>query len=364
MKQYIDLLKDILENGIDTGDRTGNGRRKVFGRQLRFNVSDGTLPLSTTCQTPFKNVIKETLWFIKGSTSNKDLLKENVPIWDEWAVKEKDIDLFLEKYFDLSEEGSKAMYKAAYMEHGLEEIGNMYGRAWRDVPVSNYNQLFPDVEESDIAPDRLARIKETYENEKPVFEDNSPVPWKDYLKAIHYSSIDQLQNLILSLKNTPFSSRHVINAWIPEFIPFEKISPQENVLLGKGALAPCHVLQQYLVLPPAKEGGKNRISLMMTQRSTDTPIGLRFNLAQYALLLMMIAQVVDMEPFEFIWSGGDTHIYLNQIEKVREHVLREPLPLPKVRINPEVKSIYDFTINDFEIVDYTPYKNLGYPISI
>lgn len=364
MKQYIDLMKDILDNGINVGDRTGTGRRKVFGRQLRFDLTKGEFPLATTCQTPFKNVVKETLWFITGSTSNKVLTDNGVNIWDLWAVKESDIDSFLNKYFPEADEEGKAYLKANYMENGLDEIGNMYGKAWREVDNQMFNQLYPTVNESEIAPDRLKAIKEAFETEKPQYEDNTPVDWETYLTAMFYRSTDQLQELLVNLRKRPFSSRHVITTWIPEFIPFEHLPPQENVLLGRGALAPCHVLQQYLVLPPKEEGGKNRLSLMMTQRSCDYPVGARTNIAQYAMLLMMVAQVSNMEPFEFIYSLGDTHIYLDQIEKAKEHILREPQPLPKLWINPDVMSIYEFTPDDFRLDNYNPLPNLKYPLSV
>ena len=266
MKQYLDLMKDILENGIDLPDRTGSGRRKVFGRMLRFDLSTGEFPLVTTCQTPFKNVIKETLWFIEGSTDNAELLKQGVKIWDLWAVKDKHVEAFLAKYFPEADEEARQYLMNSYRENGIEQIGNMYGRAWRDVAATIYNQLFPEITKEDVAPDRYAAIEQAYQEQAPKFEDGTPVPFDVFFKATHYSSIDQLQELLVGLKKRPFSSRHIISAWIPEFIPFEGLSPQENVLLGKGALAPCHVLQQYLVFPPKVPGGKNRISLMMTQR--------------------------------------------------------------------------------------------------
>ncbi len=266
MKPYLDLMKDILENGINLPDRTGSGRRKVFGRMLRFDVSDGTLPLATTCKTPFKNVVRETLWFISGSTSNKPLADQDVPIWNLWAVKEEDIERFIDKYFPDADADAKTFLKTNYMENGLHEIGNMYGRAWREVDTVIFNQLYPEVLESEIAPDRLAKFKEDFNLQRPQFEDGEYVPWEVYVKMMHYRSIDQLQELLVNLKKRPFSSRHIISTWIPEFIPFEHLPPQENVLLGRGALAPCHVLQQYLVFPPKVEGGKNRLSLMMTQR--------------------------------------------------------------------------------------------------
>lgn len=266
MKQYIELMEDILRNGIDTGDRTGVGRRKVFGRQLRFNVSDGTLPLATTCQTPFKNVIKETLWFITGSTSNKDLNDQGVNIWNQWAVGTEDIENFIAKYFPNYDQDGINYVKPALTDAGLHEIGNMYGRAWRNIDSVNFNLLWPDVAETDFAPDRLALIRKEFDEKKPTLEDGKPVDWSMFMKFAYYNTIDQLQELLLNLKRRPFSSRLIISAWVPEYLPFEELPPQENVLLGRGALAPCHVLQQYLVFPPKVPGGKNRLSLMMTQR--------------------------------------------------------------------------------------------------
>jgi thymidylate synthase len=252
------------------------------------------------------------------------------------------------------------------MELCLNSVGDMYGAAWRKAPMNFYNEFFPKVKEEDIEPRRLAKMKDQYELEGPTFQQTGkPVPWEQYMQVEYYSEIDQMQELINNLRKRPFSSRHIVSSWIPSFQPFEELSPEENVILGKGALAHCHAFQQYLVLPPDVEGGKPRLSLLMYQRSLDLMVGGPFNVAQYALLLHMIAQVVDMEPYEFIWTTGDSHIYLNQLESARAHVKREPQPLPKLWINPEVKDLFAFTVDDFRIEGYTAKKEdkIVYPVS-
>ena len=359
MQQYIDLMKKILDEGHLLPDRTGDNRKKIFGHQMRFNLQDG-FPLVTTRQISYKTIVKELIWFISGSSNNKDLTDNNVNIWTNWSVTETDIDKFLERY----EPAHAKDLKPAFVEHTLYSVGPMYGEAWRHAPNRFYNPFFPKVTEEDVEKKRLALIKEHYNDEKPTKPDGSDVSFIEYLQVKYYEEIDQLNDLIIGLKRRPYSSRHIINAWIPEFIPFENISAAENVIIGKGALAHCHVLQQYLVLPPKHDGGKKRLSLMMTQRSTDVPLGLVFNIAQYAMLLSMIAQVVDMEPFEFIWSGGDNHIYGTQIEKANIQIQREPLPLPKLVLNPDIKDLFDFKASDIEIINYQCHEKIDYPISI
>jgi thymidylate synthase len=174
--------------------------------------------------------------------------------------------------------------------------------------------------------------------------------------------IDQLGNLIYNLKTNPYSSRHVISAWIPQWIPHESLSFVDNIKLGKGALAPCHVLQQYFV--KKDPDGTLKLSLLMYQRSADVPVGLPYNIAQYSLLLHMVAQVVGMVADEFIWSGGDTHIYLNQLGKVDEQTSRTPYAFPKLILNKDIKSIFNFKYDDIEIKDYVSHPAISYPVNV
>lgn len=307
MKNYLNLMQQILTDGTTHPDRTGTGRRTVFGPQLRFDLNDG-FPLVTTRDVPTKPFIAELLWHISGSDDVRDLHKHGVHIWDHWAVTQDNIDTLVC--------GDKTN-----AENQIYCVGPIYGPNWR----GTQNKDNPD----------------------------------PFLKPS-----DQLTDLLVGLKTNPWSSRHVISAWIPQYIPNEGYSPQLNVLLGKGALAPCPVMQHYMVSPPRIEGGRLRLSMKLTQRSADFAIGSCSNIAQYALLLAMIAQVVDMEPYEFIYSLGDAHLYTNHLEQARIQIQRTPQRLPTLRLNPAVTSLYDFCLEDITIDDYCPLPAIKYPISV
>jgi thymidylate synthase len=277
MKQYLDLLQNILDTGNVRGDRTGTGTKGIFGAQLRFDLSKG-FPLVTTRKIFFKGVIRELLWFLAGDTNIKYLTDNNVHIWDAWADEKGD-------------------------------LGPVYGAQWR----------------SWEAPDGR--------------------------------KIDQISQLIKMIRSKPESRRHIVSAWNPAVLPDESISPQDNVRAGRAALASCHALFQFYV-----SGG--RLSCLLYQRSSDCPVGQVFNIAQYALLTHMIAQQCDLEPGDFIWTGGDCHIYLNQIEGVQEQLKREPRPLPKLVIKRKPASILEYRFEDFEIVDYDPYPAIKYAVAV
>jgi thymidylate synthase len=261
MKQYLDLIRDIMENGVDKSDRTGVGTRSVFGRQMRFDLSKG-FPLLTTKKVHLKSIIYELLWFIRGDTNVKYLQDNGVRIWNEWA----------------DENGN---------------LGPVYGAQWR-----NWNN----------------------------------------------EGIDQLADVIEKIKNTPNDRRMIVSAW--------------NVSqIGKMKLPPCHMMFQFYVA-----GGK--LSCMLYQRSCDMFLGVPFNIASYALLTMMVAQVCGLEVGEFVHTLGDTHIYHNHFEQVREQLTRTPLPLPKMKLNPNVKNINDFTYDDFELVGYESYGVLKGTVAV
>ncbi|MFV0627367.1 MAG: thymidylate synthase [Alphaproteobacteria bacterium] len=249
MKQYLDLLEDIMENGVDKMDRTGVGTRSVFARQMRFDLNKG-FPMVTTKKLHLKSIIHELLWFIKGDTNIKYLKDNGVSIWDEWA----------------DENGN---------------LGPVYGSQWR-----NWNG----------------------------------------------EGIDQLAEVVHKLKNNPNDRRMIVSAW-----NVGKISEMK--------LPPCHMMFQFYV-------SNNKLSCMLYQRSCDTFLGVPFNIASYALLTMMLAQVCGLELGEFVHTLGDTHIYSNHFQQVREQLSREPFPLPTMKINPNVKSIEDFKFEDFELVGY------------
>lgn len=261
MQQYLDLLRDIMENGVDKMDRTGVGTRSVFGRQMRFDLSKG-FPLVTTKKVHLKSIIYELLWFLKGDTNVKYLQEHGVRIWNEWAD-----------------------------ENG--ELGPVYGSQWR-----NWNG----------------------------------------------EGIDQIADVIERLKKTPNDRRMIVSAW--------------NV--GKIAemhLPPCHMMFQFYV-------ANNKLSCMLYQRSCDMFLGVPFNIASYALLTMMVAQVCGYEPGEFVHTLGDTHIYHNHFEQVKEQLSHTPYPLPQMKINPDVKDINDFKYEDFELVNYQSYDTIKAKVAV
>lgn len=261
MKQYLDLLRDVLENGVDKLDRTGVGTRSVFGRQMCFDLNKG-FPLMTTKKMHLKSIIHELLWFIKGDTNIKYLQDNGVRIWNEWADENGD-------------------------------LGPIYGSQWR-----NWNN----------------------------------------------DGIDQLANVIETLKHNPNDRRMIVSAWNVSKIPDMK-------------LPPCHMLFQFYV-------ANNKLSCMLYQRSCDMFLGVPFNIASYALLTMMIAQVCGLELGEFVHTLADTHIYHNHFEQVREQLSREPLPLPTMKLNPEVKNINDFTYDDFTLENYQSYDKITAKVAV
>ena len=264
MKQYLDLLRHIRENGTMKSDRTGTGTQSVFGYQMRYNLSEG-FPLLTTKKVHLKSIIHELLWFIAGDTNIKYLKDNGVSIWDEWADENGD-------------------------------LGPVYGHQWRSWPT-------PDG-----------------------------------------GTIDQLANVVNQIKNNPDSRRMIVSAW--------------NVAeVEKMALPPCHSLFQFYV-------ADGKLSCQLYQRSADVFLGVPFNIASYALLTMMIAQVCGLEVGDFVHTTGDTHIYTNHSEQVELQLSREPRALPKMKINPEVKSIFDFKYEDFELVDYDPHPRISAPVAV
>ena len=264
MKQYLDLMRHVRENGVFKDDRTGTGTYSVFGYQMRFDLSEG-FPLVTTKKTFLKGIIHELLWFLSGSTNIKYLVDHDVHIWDEWAD-----------------------------EHG--ELGPVYGSQWRSWP----------------GPDG--------------------------------KTIDQISRVVEDLKTNPDSRRHIVSAW--------------NVAeVDEMALPPCHSLFQFYV-------ADGRLSCQLYQRSADIFLGVPFNIASYALLNMMIAQVVDLEVGDFVHTLGDAHLYSNHIEQADKQLLREPRSLPSIRINSEVKDILGFKISDFELLEYDPHPGIKAPIAV
>ena len=275
MKQYLDLLQHILDNGHQKGDRTGTGTKSVFGYQMRFNLEEG-FPLLTTKKVHLRSIIHELLWLINGDTNIKYLHDNKVSIWDEWADENGD-------------------------------LGPIYGAQWR-----NWNN----------------------------------------------EGIDQIADLIESIKNNPNSRRHIVTAWNPSVLPDEKSKDfAQNVADGKAALPPCHAFFQFYV-------ADNKLSCQLYQRSADVFLGVPFNIASYSLLTMMIAQVCGLGLGDFVHTFGDVHIYNNHIEQVKLQISREPRHLPTMKLNPEVKSIFDFKYEDFKLEEYNPYDAIKAEVSI
>lgn len=287
MKQYLDLLQDIVDNGVQHEDRTGHGRISVFGRQQRYDLREG-FPLVTTKKVFLRGIIEELLWIIRGSTNAQELVDRNVHIWDDWMVKEEHIDQFIQHIpvefrghlrlslanergvepNEVSEEEVFAFLRGQYKD-SIGSIGNLYGKAWRNAPIDPdatdavltngkkaYSKLLSDKRK--IVDDALAEIGKTADD----LEDN--ILHAVILQRVG-GSVDQLGEVLYGLKTKPFSSRHVVSAWIPAWVPNEDVSPELNVLAGVGALAACHCMFQFFVTP-GKDGGKNKLSCMLTQR--------------------------------------------------------------------------------------------------
>lgn len=264
MRQYQDLLRLILDEGVTKGDRTGTGTKSIFGHQMRFDLANG-FPLLTTKKLHLRSIIYELLWFLSGDTNVHYLQEHGVRIWNEWADPDG-------------------------------ELGHIYGYQWRS--------------------------------------------WPDY----NGGHIDQIREVVRQIKESPDSRRLLVSAW--------------NVAdLGRMNLPPCHILFQFYV-------AEGRLSLQLYQRSADTFLGMPFNIASYALLLLMTAQVTGLTAGDFIYTTGDTHLYLNHLEQARLQLTRTPRTLPHMRLNPEVKSLFDFRFEDFELEGYDPWPHIAATVSV
>lgn len=381
MRQYLDLLQDILDNGFDHEDRTGHGRRSIYGPQIRFNMADG-FPLVTTRKANFSIAVKEMLWFLRGEHNIEDL---GCGIWDQWAARQEDVAVFNNELIaNIDQSGFSAddkevlqLYKEQLENRHKENktvgsIGRLYGLAMRNIHRGYGHWLLPNLhpakEHWAISPSKMEHYLSQYEwrmgllstseDDKECIES---MTLDEFIKIEDMANIDQMENLVYGLKTKPFSARHVVSLWVQDWLAFEGLSPQQNVVAGRGALAPCHVMIQCFVSPPDwRVSPKHRLSLMMYQRSVDTAIGAVTNIAEYSLLLHMLAQVTNMRPHEFIWNTGDCHLYLSHIEGVKEQVKREPLPLPMLKLNPDVKDLFAFTEKDIELIGYESHPPIKY----
>ncbi|MDC1528033.1 thymidylate synthase [Gammaproteobacteria bacterium] len=264
MRQYLDMMQHILDNGAKKQDRTGTGTLSVFGHQMRFDLAKG-FPLLTTKKLHIRSIVIELLWFLNGDTNIKYLKDNNVRIWDEWAD-----------------------------EHG--ELGPVYGFQWRSWPGKDGQ------------------------------------------------TIDQIDNVMNNIKQNPDSRRHIVVAYNPAYV-------------DEMALPPCHSLFQFYV-------ADGKLSCQLYQRSCDTFLGVPFNIASYALLTHMMAQQCDLEVGDFIWTGGDVHLYLDHLDQAREQLTREPMSLSRLEIKRKPATLYDYAFEDFEILDYQSHPHIAAPISV
>ncbi len=277
MKQYLDLLQDILDHGVRKDDRTGTGTLSVFGRQYRHDLADG-FPLLTTKKLHFRGIANELIWFLRGDTNIRWLKENGVSIWDEWATEEGD-------------------------------LGPLYGAQWTAWPTRDGG------------------------------------------------SINQIDYVVDCLRNNPDSRRILFHGWNVEYLPDERRSPQDNVRAGRMALPPCHLLYQFYV-------AAGRLSAQLYIRSSDSFLGLPYNTASLALLTHMLAQQCDLQPGEIIVTTGDSHLYSNHLEQVREQLQREPRPLPRLELLRRPDSIYDYRFEDFAILDYDPHPHIAAPVAV
>lgn len=279
MKAYLELLREVLEEGVPREDRTGTGTQSLFGRQLRVDLGDG-FPLLTTKRVHLKSIIHELLWFLRGDTDVKHLQEVGVSIWDEWATAEQ----------------------TARFGRSEGDLGPVYGHQWRNFGATR-------------------KADGTYERD----------------------GVDQIARLVEGLRKNPMSRRHIVTGWHP--------GEADQV-----ALPPCHTLFQFYV-------ARGKLSCQLYQRSADLFLGVPFNIASYALLTMMIAQVTDLEPGDFVHTFGDVHLYSNHLEQARTQLAREPRPLPTLTIAPR-KELADFRFEDFRLEGYDPHRRIKAPVAV
>jgi len=301
MKQYLDLMRHIRDSGVRKEDRTGTGTLSIFGHQMRFDLRQG-FPLVTTKKVHLKSIIHELLWFIQGDTNIRYLVKSGVNIWNDWP------------------------FQSWLRETGQDEKYPMYTPQWRE-----QMKLFV---ERVIADEQFAK---EYGELGPVYGHQ----WRNF------EGVDQLAQIVEDIKNNPDSRRLIVSAWNPKDIP----------VMAKSGLPPCHTLFQFYVT-------EGRLSCQLYQRSADVLLGVPFNIASYALLTLMIAQVTGLQPGDFVHTFGDAHLYSNHMEQVEEQLSREPRPLPVMSINPTVTDLFSFQYDDFELKDYDPYPPISAPVAV
>ncbi len=298
-QQYLNLLKDLLENGIYKDDRTGTGTYSLFGKQIRFNLQEG-FPLLTTKKVFLKGIIHELLWFLQGESNIKYLVDNNVHIWDDWPYRFYKETLEKEKKQPLTQtEFIEEIKKSDTFAKKWGELGPVYGVQWRHWKT-------PDGRE-----------------------------------------VDQISKLIAEIKKNPNSRRLIVSAW----------NAADIEEMAKAGLPPCHTMFQFYVVD-------GKLSCQLYQRSADVFLGVPFNIASYALLLMMVAQVSDLKPGDFVHTFGDVHIYKNHLDQVKEQLKRDIRPFPTMKLNPHIKSIFDFAFEDFTLENYNPHPPIKAKVAV
>jgi thymidylate synthase len=301
MKQYLDLVRHIRDNGVTKGDRTGTGTRSIFGYQMRFDLSDG-FPLVTSKKVHLKSILHELLWFIRGDTNIRYLVENGVGIWNDWP------------------------YQSWLRQTGQEDDMPMYSAEWKAGMKEFIERIKAD-----------AAFAQQYGDLGPVYGHQ----WRNF------EGVDQLSQLVDDIKTNPDSRRLLVSAWNPKDIP----------VMVKSGLPPCHSLFQFYVT-------EGRLSCQLYQRSADVFLGVPFNIASYSILTLMIAQVTGLKPGDFVHTFGDAHLYSNHMEQVEEQLSRSTFPLPTLAINPQVNNLFDFVYEDFELQDYQSHGPISAPVAV
>ena len=309
MQQYLNLLQHILDYGTKKEDRTGIGTTSIFGYQMRFNLEEG-FPLLTTKKVYHKAIIHELLWFLTGDTNIKYLVRNDVKIWNEWAFQ-----VYLE-------------------ENKLQSEYPRYSEKWKE----KLDWFVQQMKEDDAFASQWGELGPIYGKQ-----------WREW-ETKDGRKIDQISQVINMIKNDPTSRRIIVSGW--------NIGEIEGLVHDHNrAPPPCHSLFQFMVI-------NGKLSCQLYQRSADVFLGVPFNIASYALLTMMVAQVTNLQLGEFIHTFGDVHIYNNHLEQVKEQLSRTPRPLPKIKLNPLIKSLFQFKFEDFELADYNPHPPIKAPIAV
>ena len=301
MQQYLELVKHIRDHGIRKEDRTGTGTVSIFGHQMRFNLAEG-FPLVTSKKVHLKSILHELLWFIRGDTNIRYLIENGVGIWNDWP------------------------YQNWLRETGQDKHLVKYSSEWRAVMAEFTQQIITDQDFAD------------------EYGDLGPVYGKQWR---NFGGVDQLSQLMSDLQSNPDSRRLIVSAWNPQDIP----------VMIKSGLPPCHSLFQFYVV-------EGRLSCQLYQRSADVFLGVPFNIASYAVLTMMIAQVAGLKLGDFVHTFGDAHLYSNHMNQVDEILSRSPFDLPTLQINPQVQSLFDFVYDDFELQNYQSHGPISAPVAV